>query len=638
MPKVNVDKIVNERVNYLESSNKRFIDIINGMFLNKDWIFSEDNDGYKIYKHTFGEVYNSIINMAYSINQKYSDLKDQYIGLAMDNKKEFIISMFAIIMSGNKPYLVNLRHPEKLVSNLLNTLNIKYIIGDNKIYDGYTFIDIKELDLECASDYKFNPSDEIALSTSATSMNEKIVFFTGAELSAQILNCKDVLKENKQVKKHYKNSLKQLAFLPLYHIFGLVATFFWFSYFGRTIVFLNDYSKDTILYTIRRHEVTHIFAVPLFWNMVEKGLKNELKKMDEKTINKFHKGQKLCLKLQHIFPNYGIDKSKKIMHQVTDKLFGKSVQFMISGGAYINDETLRLFNSIGYPLYNGYGMTEIGITSVELGDSYDRIKNSIGKPFKSITYKIENNTLYVKGDSISHKIMVNGKIIECEEWFNTKDICHADKDNRYYIDGRLDDLIILENGENVNPDVIEKEFVIDKAKAISVISYDGKLSLIVSIDNYLPNSVIEDIYNKINNINNKLNISFRVSNVYFTYDEIMAKTAIKVSREYLKRKLNSNEVMLYSFEDIIKTHQEDIKVNSVILNRIKELISNNLGIELDTINDESDFFFDLGGTSLDYFSLIASINDEYNVSIPFENDSMHKPIDIAKVLEETLRK
>jgi acyl carrier protein len=118
----------------------------------------------------------------------------------------------------------------------------------------------------------------------------------------------------------------------------------------------------------------------------------------------------------------------------------------------------------------------------------------------------------------------------------------------------------------------------------------------------------------------------------------MAKTAIKVSREYLKRKLNSNEVMLYSFEDIIKTHQEDIKVNSVILNRIKELISKNLGIELDTINDESDFFFDLGGTSLDYFSLIASINDEYNVSIPFENDSMHKPIDIAKVLEETLRK
>ena len=638
MPRLNVNKIVNDRVSALENSNKKMIDIINVMFMNSDWIFSEDNDGYKIYKHTFGEVYNKILDVAYSINNRYSTLKGEYIAIAMENSLDFAVALFAIIMSGNKPYLVNLRHPYKLVNSLLNTLNIKYIIGNKKIYEGYEFIDIKSLNDKVEEGYKFNPENELALSTSATSMNEKIVFFRGEELANQILNCTDILKNNKQIKMHYKGQLKQLVFLPLYHIFGLVATFLWFSFFGRTMVFLNDYSSDTILYTIRRHEVTHIFAVPLFWKMVEKGLLNELKKMDEKTINKFHKGQNICLKLQHLFPVWGVKKSKKIMKKVTSKLFGESVQFMISGGAYIHNDTLKLFNSLGYPLYNGYGMTEIGITSVELGDSYDRLKNSIGKPFKSIEYKIVDNILYVRGESISHKIMVNGILEENQEWFNTKDICHTDSDNRYYIDGRLDDLIILDNGENINPDVIEKEFVIDKAKAISIMLIDNKLSIIVSIDSYLPNNIINDIYERIKDINNKLNASIRIKDIYFTYDPIMAETAIKVSREYLRRKLNSNEVKLYLYNEIIKTKEEGQEVSREILDKVKDIISNLLSIEKDNIKDNSDFFFDLNGSSLEYFSLISNINEEFMISIPFENDSMHTPYDITKVIEETLRK
>ena len=280
---VNVKKIVNDRVSLLKNSNKTFKDIINIMFKDREWIFSEDNDGYKIYKHTFGEVYDLIKDKAYSINSIYPSLKGEYVGLAMDNSLDFVVSLFAIITSGNMPYLINLRHPKSLVISLVNELKIKYIIGNENLYPEYEFIDYKALDKKYDSNYEFNYANEIALSTSATSMNQKIVFFNGEEISYQILNCEGILKNNKQIKMHYKDSLKQLVFLPLYHIFGLVATFLWFSYFGRTMVFLSDYSSDTILYTIKRHEVTHIFAVPLFWNMVARGVKNELKKQDQKT-------------------------------------------------------------------------------------------------------------------------------------------------------------------------------------------------------------------------------------------------------------------------------------------------------------------------------------------------------------------
>jgi long-subunit acyl-CoA synthetase (AMP-forming) len=447
----NVNKVVKTRCLGLMNSKKTFLDIFNVMFSTNDYILGEWNDGYKINSITYLEAKKKIFNLAYSINQKYPNLKDQYIGIAMESSIEWVLSFWAILASGNKPYLVNLRHPHELVNHLLKSLNVEYVIElDSQGYDakGISYLELKEE----AKDFTPSFADEMALSTSATTLKEKIIFYNGLEISSQILNCKKILEENKQIKKHYKGRLKQLVFLPLYHIFGFMATYMWFSFFGRTMVFLKDYSKDTILYTIKKHEVTHLFAVPLFWNTIEKEILKGVKEKNKE--KKFNKGLKLCIALQKVFPNYGIKKSKRIMHEVTDSLFGKSVLFCISGGSYIKEDTLRLINGLGYPLYNGYGMSEIGITSVELGSIKDRLKNSIGKPFESIQYEIKDNKLYVGGTSISHKMKINGEYVYNNDRYSTEDIVKKDKDNRYYILGRSDDLFIGPNGENINPDQI----------------------------------------------------------------------------------------------------------------------------------------------------------------------------------------
>ena len=39
---------------------------------------------------------------------------------------------------------------------------------------------------------------------------------------------------------------------------------------------------------------------------------------------------------------YGIKKSKKLMKKITENLFGNSVMFMISGGAYISDDIINI--------------------------------------------------------------------------------------------------------------------------------------------------------------------------------------------------------------------------------------------------------------------------------------------------------
>ena len=484
-------------------------------------------------------------------------------------------------------------------------------------------------------DYEFKFSNELCLSTSATTLKRKVVFFTGLELSNQILNVKYVLQNNKQVKKHYKNSLKQLVFLPLYHIFGLIAVYVWFCFFGRTLVFLKDYSSNTILNTIKMHKVTHVFAVPLFWNSIEKEIIKEVNKQNEKTRNKFYKGIDKTINLQKKFPNLGIKLSKKGMKAITDNLFGRQVFFTITGGSYIKDSTLKLINALGYPLYNGYGMSEIGITSVELGNVTDRLKNSIGKPMPSVEYKIEDDILYVKGKSISHKIMVNKEITIVDEYFKTNDIVKKDKDGRYYILGRLDDLYISSNGENISPDEIEKLINIDNINNYSILDIKGNLSLVVELKKYLTNEQKEKINNSVLDNVNKLDNSFKPTKIYYTFDPLMSEVQIKVSRKYLLDKIEKKEVKLLDFKDIKTKNEESIDVDKNILDKVVEIMANILSKDKSEINYDSNFFFDLGGTSLDYYNLISMLTTEFKVEINLDSDSsFYTPKTLAKMLEE----
>ena len=67
---------------------------------------------------------------------------------------------------------------------------------------------------------------------------------------------------------------------------------------------------------------------------------------------------------------------------------------------------MKLINGLGYELHNGFGMTEIGITSVDLSkDVKTRNSGSIGKPLFDVTYKIENNELLINSLYI-HKYLI----------------------------------------------------------------------------------------------------------------------------------------------------------------------------------------------------------------------------------------
>lgn len=56
-----------------------------------------------------------------------------------------------------------------------------------------------------------------------------------------------------------------------------------------------------------------------------------------------------------------------------------------------------------------------------------------------------------------------------------------------------------------------------------------------------------------------------------------------------------------------------------MLEKMKEIIADQLSIEADTITESSSFKDDLGADSLDLFELVMALEDEYSVEIPSED-------------------
>ena len=56
-----------------------------------------------------------------------------------------------------------------------------------------------------------------------------------------------------------------------------------------------------------------------------------------------------------------------------------------------------------------------------------------------------------------------------------------------------------------------------------------------------------------------------------------------------------------------------------MLDKIKEMVAENLGVDTATITEESSFKDDLGADSLDLFELVMALEEEFGIEIPTED-------------------
>ena len=592
------------------------------MFREEDNILFERSAGYRIVRTTYGEAKKAAKDRAAALAACLNGAKENaVIGLYVENSLDWIITFWAILLAGYRPLLLNMRLPDGVLETALRDMHAGAVISSGKTFSLPTVI-ADELNTYAPGALPEKCGDEVFVMSSGTSEHLKICGYTANEFYNQVLGSYDIIKKCKAVKKHFNGRLKLLTFLPFYHIFGLVAVYIWFAFFSRTFVQLNDMDPSTVVNTVKRHGVTHIFAVPLFWEKVYERALKTIEGRGEKTARKFFRGLKISRVIGDL-PLIGGIFTKLAFRQVRDKMFGESISFMISGGSFIPADVLEFFNAIGYPLANGYGMTEIGITSVELS-AEKRVRNSgsVGVPLKGIEYKISPaGELSVRGGSCAHSITEGGVTRLLEGWYDTGDIAERTA-NGYLIKGRRDDVVIAANGENLNPELIEPFFRTDGVNGAALISENteggSRPVLLLSVKRSMTAKKFSETKSAVKEAAVKAGIAGILGKIVYTGEPLISENDFKVNRSRLTKRYNDGSLLILPEEYFDKPESEEYDEITI---RVRDMFAAALGTAPEDIRTDADFFLDGGGTSLDYFAMVSGIREEFGVSFPSEDGS-----------------
>lgn len=148
---------------------------------------------------------------------------------------------------------------------------------------------------------------------------------------------------------------------------------------------------------------------------------------------------------------------------VAANVFGGNLKIIFTGGAHLDPYYIDQFAEYGVEVLEGYGMSECSpVISSNTPDVHKA--GSIGKPLSNVEIQFENGEILVKGSSVMkgyYEMPEETAETLKDGWLHTGDKGYMDEDGFLFINGRVKNLIILSNGENISPEEIENKLALD---------------------------------------------------------------------------------------------------------------------------------------------------------------------------------
>lgn len=209
---------------------------------------------------------------------------------------------------------------------------------------------------------------------------------------------------------------RYLLVLPLSHVFGLIRNLMTSLYTGSTLYICRnnkDMFKDIAIF-----KPTFLVAVPALAEM-----------------------------------------ALSLSKQFGKNMLGPDLKYIICGAAAVAPYLVGEYKKIGIALFPGYGLTE---TANLVSGNVENFKKpaSVGKPYPNQELKIVNGELWLKGKNLMDGYVDprDNEAAYEDGWFKTGDLVRMDEDGFLYIIGRIKEVIVLPNGENVSPAEVESQF------------------------------------------------------------------------------------------------------------------------------------------------------------------------------------
>lgn len=148
---------------------------------------------------------------------------------------------------------------------------------------------------------------------------------------------------------------------------------------------------------------------------------------------------------------------------VAAQVFGGSLKIIFTGGAHLDPYYIEQFAEYGVEVLEGYGMSECSPVISNNTPACHKA-GSIGKPLSNVELAFENGEILVKGSSVMkgyYKMPEETAETLKDGWLHTGDKGYLDEDGFLFINGRVKNLIILSNGENISPEEIENKLALN---------------------------------------------------------------------------------------------------------------------------------------------------------------------------------
>jgi long-chain acyl-CoA synthetase len=138
------------------------------------------------------------------------------------------------------------------------------------------------------------------------------------------------------------------------------------------------------------------------------------------------------------------------------RLFGLKFWSFVCGGASLSPTGERFWNSLGFIVIQGYGMTET-TALVSLNHPFRAAEGSVGQVLPGREVRItDDGEVLVRGETISNATWQDGRLRrEGSDWLATGDLAEFDESGNLRFRGRIKDLIVTSSGLNIHPEDLE---------------------------------------------------------------------------------------------------------------------------------------------------------------------------------------
>lgn len=236
-----------------------------------------------------------------------------------------------------------------------------------------------------------------------------------------------------------------LNVLPLFHAFSFMGNFLIPMRMGATTSFVR--SLRTVAEDMLELRPSVLLAVPLLAEKLHQRIESGLRKsLVASGMMKFALSRRFV--------------SRRILER-----FGGRMRLIGIGGAPTSHETLRLFQSLGITILEGYGITECA-PGVAYPSPRDYRIGTVGPVLPGIEYRVVGadetgaGELLVKGPNVARGYWNSpeqtARAFDAEGFYHTGDIVRVDKWGNLSICGRTKALIVNREGKNIYPEEIEQ--------------------------------------------------------------------------------------------------------------------------------------------------------------------------------------